>query len=257
MPVFPESSTVNWFFTFTSITVSLSTSSSVESDGVTTTVTEPIDSSLFIVSVVPEELEPPDPEVIIEITSATNFSISGVYKNMMLTQHTWIDNDGIIQSSVIPPKLGTYEKITQIDSPSIKIKPWKYIVTTSNDQTATITTSSISSTIGSPTITNTTATTGTSILTGTTSSSITSTTSLPLFTRITTVTSITSTTTNWDGVWQNQIVSKYAITATTEISTNTNNALTTSTFTMFVDHDSYDVVRDRILDPLLAGQPEP
>jgi hypothetical protein len=260
MPVSPENELVDWYSTFTSKTFVITTGTSVDSTStggtVETTETNPIDSSLTIISVEPENKFPPEPTVLIEITSATSFSISGIYINVMLTSHTWRDKDFNIQTSIIAPESGTYDKIIQIDSPPRQIKPWKYVVTTSNDQTSTITTSTL--VLSTSTVTqNTTATSGTVILVGTTSSSITLTQPAPPFTKITTVTTVVTTTTNWipPYIEKNSVTNITTATLTITTGSSVVNTSTTSTFIMNVRHDNYNVIRDKILEPLISGQP--
>jgi hypothetical protein len=267
MPFSPGSATVNWYEDFDVTVNVVSTSSdftvSVDGNSVTETLVDPVPTSLTVLSVTPEKVFPPDPTVVISITSPTTFSISGIYKNVMGTEHSWKDNDDKLQTSIIPPDPGTYKKITQVVSPPIQNKTWKYKVKATNDNviTATIFTTSTSITSDNQSILGTIPI-ATSVQTGTTLISVVT---PPVETIGTTVT-IISTNSNWvttstvaiDGSQKNVVERRFTETRTLRISTSTETkgAASILDFDVVVKHTTYDVVRDKILDPLAKNQPE-
>lgn len=255
----PSTATVPWYSTFTAVTVDVSTpdnssTSTTDSGTVTQTETAPSISTISIVSVTPEQSFPEDPTVNIAV-SATTFTISGIYKNMMGVVHSWRDNEYVLQTSIVPPASGTYDKIIEVVSPALVPdgKPWNYIVESTFDQvvTATVFTTATSVlndstvTVSIPTIY---ATTLISKITNTVTNSVTSTT-------ITTDTTFVSTST-WDASFalQRTYTQRNVLNITT--STRVEGTSTTATFIMKVTHTTYDTIRDKILDQLVAGQPE-
>lgn len=268
MPLIPESATVDWFNTFSSITVNavveaVSTSTEVQGNSEITTEVAPIPESLNIVSVEPVNTYPADPTVIIEI-STSSFAFSGIYKNMMGTQYKWRDLDYALQESIVPPEITPndpkYDKIIQVISPPIQNKPWPYTVLTTNDNLITVTTETTSSSISSPTSTSSTAALDIVVNTGTTSSSIV----LPPetatnFTKITTIITTTETSTSTVGLVNLQSITTITFTVTNILTVSTSTQVvgtsTTATFTMIVQHTTYSTVKDKILIPLLDGQP--
>ena len=263
----PESETVNWYVEFSatsvSVTTGVTTTSTTEGASVTETVVEPVPASVIISSVAPVESYPPDPTVAITITSSSTFEISGVYKNMMGTSHTWRDNNYVLQTSIVPPEPGTYDKIIQVISPPLQKspgKPWKYKVDIENDQNVKrTTTTSISSVTESVSVS--TASIGTLVVTGTSilGVPIITTASSTGTTTITTVTSKITTSTQTVPDWIQITRRTFTTTEITTINTGTSfeNISASLTFTMYVIHDNYDIVKNNILTPLLSGQPEP
>jgi hypothetical protein len=268
MPLNPLTATVPWYETFSVVTVDVTTpdasTTSTASDGVVTqTDVAPTSSTIVIVSVRPELEFPPEPTVIIN-TGLTSFTLSGIYKNMMGTEHSWKDNNDILQTSIVPPELGTYEKIVGVVSPALQLtgKPWNYIVETTFDQVVTATVTSVvssSTVIGLPV--SSTVTTIIGVLTGTSirqSSSAAVPVSPTSTNVIATVTSVSTTTQNATP-WPIKTETLSTVTTVRNITTSTivEGTSTTSTFIMKVTHTTYNTIRDKILDPLVLGQPEP
>ena len=264
----PEYDTVYWFVDFSAspvivnVTTEVVTTSTTEGNVTTETTVEPISTSVFISSVVPVEAFPPEPTVTVNITSTTSFEISGVYKNMMGTVHVWRDNSYALQTSIVPPAPGTYDKIIQVISPPLQPspgKPWLYSVNLENDQNVTRTTSTVDTSL-LETISVNTVTTGTPVLTGTSILSIsTSTSSSSIYTTTTTVISKITTSTQTIPDWLQITRRVFTSTETLTVASfkSLEHAVSALTFTMYVIHNNYDIVKNNILIPLLNGQPEP
>lgn len=268
MPFSPATVNIPWFEEFNVEVSAISTSSTsttvAEGSSVVETTVEPVPASLTILSVEPVKTFPPDPTVKISILSSTTFSISGIYKNVMETVHTWRDNDYVLQTSIIPPDPGTYDKIIQIVSPTIQDKPVDYKIVTTNDNVVTVTTTSNSTSIIQDITTSNGIVSATSIVqTGVSLISV-----IPLspsgdgttFTIISTDTNWVSTSTVSINQLQKEILErKYTTRDTLSINTGTETkgAVASGTYTIVVQHTSYNTVRDKILTPLIEGQPEP
>lgn len=68
-----------------------------------------------------------DPGITITTAPGT-VVISGSYITILPTQWSWLDNSGITVTGLEPPKLGTYQTITKVDSPSSRTATCTYTI---------------------------------------------------------------------------------------------------------------------------------
>jgi hypothetical protein len=80
-----------------------------------------------ISSVIPDFV---DPGIIIE-TDLGQVTIRGKYRSIIPTTWHWLDNTRSQQSGTEVPAVGTYEKITQVDSPPTLTKNCTYTIVSS------------------------------------------------------------------------------------------------------------------------------
>lgn len=263
MPVIPETRNVIFYneFTSTFVVSPVETTSTTETSGGETTVTEvqPISSSLNITSIIPKF---EDPNVLITFfqNSAT---ITGVYKRVIPISHTWRDLDYNLKTGTYAPEFGSYLKIVQVDSPPLQNKDCKFEVYSTFGQLISKTTSSQSSSSSSEVV-STTSTSVAGILTGTTILPVvvTVTTSTSGNTTVTDTTSETisiTTTTQVDSpnTWF-RISTETAASITTQtvkfgITTGTDSMM--ETYIDVVQYQSFSIINDRVLQPLLSNQP--
>jgi hypothetical protein len=71
-----------------------------------------------------------DPGIIIE-TDLGKVTIRGKYRAIIPTTWYWLDKNRVAHSSTEAPDVGTYEKITQVDSPPTLTKNCTYTIVSS------------------------------------------------------------------------------------------------------------------------------
>lgn len=70
-----------------------------------------------------------DPGVVI-LAEPGKVTISGTYQAIIQTSWTSIATSGALQTSLVPPAIGTFQKITKVDSPSSLTQPCVYTIGT-------------------------------------------------------------------------------------------------------------------------------
>jgi hypothetical protein len=68
-----------------------------------------------------------DPGVTVTL-AGENVTISGVYNSIIPINWEWIDNNRVNQSGKTAPPVGSYEKITKVDSPTFLSRPCNYTI---------------------------------------------------------------------------------------------------------------------------------
>jgi hypothetical protein len=259
MALSTESTTVIFYTDFSlEITVTPDPAPDTTTEGGTVTVVTPISTSLYIVSVTPLFDEP---TIITSFTQSTA-TISGVYKRIIPITQYWKDNNDNLQSGTIAPEIGTYVKFVRIDSPPLDTPSSEYDIASTYDQIVAKTTTTNTSTFESASTSSTT-TNATPVVTGSISTSIVSTNTVVAnnvtSTTITTATTERITSTSTDDVWKLVTTITNTTTNITNIrfGTSTLGTIINNTLTVNVEYANYSIINEKLLQPLLAGQPGP
>jgi hypothetical protein len=97
----------------------------VLTEGTDPTTGEPVSGPSTVEPTVSASFE--DPGVTIT-TEPGKVTISGTYQAIIQTQWTSISNSGELQTALVPPAVGTFQKITKVDSPSSLTQPCVYTI---------------------------------------------------------------------------------------------------------------------------------
>lgn len=82
-----------------------------------------------------------DPGVVVTLNDDT-VTISGLYNSIIPVTWGWIDNNKTLQTGKSAPAVGTYEKITKVDSPPFLSKVCNYTINGSDTFAHTVSLSS-------------------------------------------------------------------------------------------------------------------